>query len=316
LETRSSLARLAALGATEDQREEEVLFLILTSGTTPGRVTIVAPVQPDDLSREDVRWRVGMCLLDAEERLARETNSTPSIGVISGSLAAEFTSGQVAPDLAEVALREAWEARPLLAMGSLRLVTVSVPEVDLPFQKTPPHGLPTTKPVIATDIRNVAFRLGLSLIDTLAAARRSGLPVLEDTIDAGVEESLRKLLKLEPRNTPQRPPTAPSPSASTIGTATILPGSPQDIASRMLAKLVRDKRFGSNATARDNVCSHRFADNEKAIAKKLLSKLIKRGILLSRDGRARISINPDRMVDVKQLIAHTFSDLSLFEDAD
>jgi hypothetical protein len=257
-----------------------------------------------------------MCLLDAAERLSRETNSLASTGLLSGSLATELTSAQVGPDLAEVVLKEAWEARPSLADASLKLVTVLVPGVDPPFKRVALQRADTMKPVLATDIRNVASRLRLPLLDTLAAARRSGLPVLEDTIEAGVEESLRKLLKLDSLDKNKNGKTSSSPSARTAEPKAPAPGSPEDIASRMLEKLVRDKRFGSNATARDNVCGHRFADNEKATAKRLLSKLIKRGILLSQDGRGRISINPDRKSDVSQLIGRTYTDPTLFDDVD
>jgi hypothetical protein len=323
---RSSRSGLAAAFATSGTPRSVVTFLILAEESAPGLITIVGPSAPSDLGSPDARWRLVACLLDAAERVARETNSIATIGILFGSVAVTLTPCHVPPELADVALREAWDARPTLTGAPFTLATELVALSSAPLE---PLQLQVKEPLNAQadDIRAVSARLRLTVFDTMAALRNAGLPLADDHVDPGVEDSLKKLLKIRTRDREMIPgnshPTAetrrakiPANSHPTPETRQDHPRSemPQLLASRLLRKLLRDRRFGSHATTVDNVCSHNFRDDEKAIIKQLVTRLLRAGIIVSQGGRGKIALAPHRIDDVKQIIAGTHQDRALFDD--
>ena len=285
---------------------------LFTSARDSGRLVAVVPLEPADLDGNDFRWRLGACLLDAAERVAPELDSSIGIGTVSGSLAVELRPWSVEADLFEVALREAWDARPALAAASLALAVDVVPELEPTFElvvleePAPPANAPRN------DLRAVAKRLELNLPDLIASLRASGLPMRDDAVDDGFEESLRELLKgPAPHEAPPSSSTPPHPGASQP-TAAAAPSSARVIASRVLGKLVRDRRFGSRSTNEASVWGHHFADNEKAPARELVRRFKRMGIFLSKTGDT-VSIDPRRMDDVHRIIQMTWNEPGLFD---
>ena len=172
-----------------------VPIALFTSEAANGRLIVVVPVAPTDLDAADVRWRLGACLFDAAERVAREVSSTVTAGAVFGSLAVELRPWAVEAELFQVALEEAWEARPSLAASGLAIASEVILDHEPPFESIALEEPVAPDGVAQNDVRGVARRLGLSLADLIASLSASGLPVHDDLVEDGVEDSLRELLQ-------------------------------------------------------------------------------------------------------------------------
>jgi hypothetical protein len=289
--------------------------VVLAPDDVEGRLILVAPIAPEDIEGDDdVLWRIGAFLFDTSERAAREMDAAVTVGEAVRCLAVELRPWGAEPELIEIAIREAWEARPSL-MSSLSLTWDLIPGVDPPFRATDvesegeggsPGGPPT-----GGSVRVVARRLGLPLADLVAGLRGSGLPFHDDAMDAGVEQSLRRLLQLDFLEQ--------APVEANLGAAASDPlldrSSPAMIARRILTKLLRDNRIGGRHARAENVWGHHFADDEKDLAREITERLIRRGLLLLKGpGRDRISIDPRRIADAQSIIDLRCDDRTLFEE--
>ncbi len=103
--------------------------------------------------------------------------------------------------------------------------------------------------------------------------------------------------------TPARPAPAEEPSSN------------NDIARRMLQKLLRDRRVGARHTRMDNAWGHHFSDGEKSAARVVAEFLEKEGILMPKlnEGSHHISIDPRRLRDVGEIVDGTWSRIALLE---
>jgi hypothetical protein len=303
---------LDGLRATEISR---VHIVVVAAPCTPGRLLLLAPLAPEDAERgDDVRWRVASFLFDAAERAAREMDADVTIGRALDCLVADLRPWGAEPELVGIALQEAWEARPTLAAAPLTMGWELVPGVELPVVPFEQDAEAVKSVVGASatggDLRTVARRLRLPLADLIAGLQGAGLPFPDDSIDAGVEESIRQLLHLEEE---------PKPAIATRGEVTAGPSvdssSSEGIARRLLQKLLRDARIGGRHTNAAHVWGHHFADDEKDLAREIMSRLVRRGILLSKrkPSGEHVSIDPRRMDDVKRIVDLKYTDSSLYE---
>ncbi|MBN1774740.1 MAG: hypothetical protein JXB32_26010 [Deltaproteobacteria bacterium] len=276
---------------------------------------LVAPIPQADLSADndagDIRTRVACAFWHAAERAAREiaVRDVPAeYGSVHGLMAVRF--GPCDGDLLGVLLDETWSGRPTLeALGiepHLEVVRSMVPA----FESEEPDEDPAASVAADADggpggaIRDVARRLGLSLRDLVVTLQNTGLPFPDDTVEPGIEESLRVLLGDAQPPSPSEPsgqtpqPLAPPPPRS--------PG--QDVAARMLAKLVRDRRIGGRHTRVESAYAHHFEDAEKALARRVADYLEKERILLPKqnEGSHHVSVNPRRLPDVGRIIEGTW----------
>jgi hypothetical protein len=97
----------------------------------------------------------------------------------------------------------------------------------------------------------------------------------------------------------QRPPTEP-PREPLQGAGAV--------ASRLLSKLLRDRRIGARHTRVEHAYGHHFADEEKALARRVTEFLERDGILIFKlnEGAHHVSVNPRRLRDVGQIINGTW----------
>lgn len=306
----------AALDRSGRKEAAQLGLVVLVPDDPVGRLVLVVPVAAEDIERDDLSWRIATFLFDTAERAAKEVDATVIVGSSSGCLAVELRPWAVEPELIDIAVQDAWNARPSLAAAFLSVSCELVPGVDPPFEaieaEEDVHILPG--PASGGDLRHVATRLGLSLADLIASLCASGLPFPDDVIDAGAEESLRALLHYHTQDEHrlEEETATPSPAASAP-----LPdrSSPPMIARRLLERLLRDTRIGGRYTAERNVWGHHFADDEKDVARELMRRLVRCGILLSRSkpGGDYVSIDPRRIDDVQRLIELNWNDPSLFK---
>lgn len=292
--------------------------VVLVPDDPEGRLVLVVPVAPDDIERDDkMLWRIGAFVFDAAERAAREMDAAVTVGETAGCLAVNLRPWAAEPELVEVALQEAWEARPSL-VSALSLAREIVPGVDPPFRAIEldsDAGARPIGPAMGGDVRTVANRLGLHLADLIAGLRGSGLPFPDDSMEPGVEESLRRLLDVGAEDEPSSEVhlAEPGPSAQSPDRS-----SPPMVAQRILAKLLRDHRIAGRHTEVENAWGHHFADDEKDLAREITRRLIRRGILLlkAKPGGDHISIDPRRIAEVHKIVDLRCPEPSLFEGLD
>jgi hypothetical protein len=291
-----------------------VPILVVAAPGSPTRLLLLAPLAPEDAERgDDLQWRVAAFLFDAAERAAREMDANVSVGRAADCLAVDLRPWGAEPELVGIALQEAWDMRPSLSGASMIMSWELLPGVDPPFIPVEPDSEVLERrlvgPAVGGDLRTVARRLRLPLPDLVASLQGAGLPFPDDYVDVGVEESVRQLLNLEtePDVTPA-PETVPPPPGSA-------PSSPPMIARRILQKLLRDSRIGGRHTEAQNVWGHHFADDEKDVAREIMDRLVRRGILMSlrKPGGEHVSIDPRCIDDVKRIIELIWSDASLYE---
>lgn len=297
-----------------------VSTLVLAADDPEGRLILVTPITPADVDAEDdLRWRIASFVFDAAERAAREMDATVTRGVAAGCLAVELRPWGAEPELVEIAIQDAWDARPSLARGSLSLIRDLVPSMDAGFLADEDDAADDDEPPKAPsedaaggDLRTVSRRLGMTLDDLVASLYGSGLPFPDDRIESGVEESLRKLLGMD-LGTRSRPKLPEPKLAAVPQVSEPARSSPPAIAKRLLAKLLRDGRIGGRHTAAANVWGHHFADDEKDVAREVTEQLVRRGILIAKrkPGGEHLSIDPRRIDEVQKIVLGS-ADPSLF----
>ncbi len=126
-------------------------------------------------------------------------------------------------------------------------------------------------------------------------------------IEVGAEASLRLIvggpeqLELPDRQADERVAVA-APAAPAA------PASGRDVAARMLGKLLRDRRIGARHTRIEHAYAHHFADEEKALARRVAEFLEHDGILLPKlnEGAHHISVNPRRLREVGEIVCGTW----------
>jgi hypothetical protein len=310
------------------------------SSVAAGGTTLVAPVRaplstgtagPDRLA-----VRVALAFWHAAERAARELAGADAVvehGQLSGSLAVRV--GAFDAGLLPLLLDETWSSRPALEDLGIERGFEVVEGVDPGFEvenldtsgddevlAVAAGGLPA-----GASLPEVAERLRLSLHDLVATLYDRGLPFPDDTVDAGTEETLRALLGENhgpeaPAGSAasgidgQPPVSAADGAASDEGEAR--PEGPlgtANIASRMLRKLLIDRRVGGRHTRIENAYGHHFSDQEKLIARRVAEWLEKEGIFMPKlnEGSHHISINPRRLREVGQIIEGTWERKSQFD---
>lgn len=279
-----------------------VLLVVPDGG---GRLVLIAPTASDALDAEEaIRWRLGAFVVDAAERGAREMDASVTIGRVGRCFAVELRPWGAEPELIGLLLQEAWESRPMFAEFALSMSWDSLYGIDPPFEPIESDG-EDSRPGEAHDpsggdIRAVALRIGVSLADVIAALVGAGLPFPNDTIDVGVEESLRELVGIE-----SAPNLLVAGERATVQLASFPDKStPPMIVRRILAKLLRDSRIGGRHTSVDHVWGHHFSPDEKDLAREVTRRLVTSGILMVRrkTGSEHVSIDPRRMDDVRALI--------------
>lgn len=301
-----------ALDELRTPEPERVTLHVLANDEPERGVTLVLPMSPGDIEApDDTRWRLAAFLYDSAERAAREMGSSVCTGEVMGSLAAEIRPWPADPELVVVALREAWEARPTLG-ASFLLAHELVAGVEPPIESAEAdfNGQDqAVGPAVGGSLRSVAARLGIPIPDLVATLAANGLPFPDDRIDSMVEQSLRAVLHITPE------PAADVSSAAGPAVPAVDSSSPPAIARRALIKLVRSHRIGGRYSEADNVWGHHFADNEKDLAREVIFRLVRAGILqaVRKSGKDFISIDPRRMSDVQCLIELRSNDASLFD---
>lgn len=315
------------------------------SSVAAAGTTLVAPVRaplttgtagPDRLA-----VRIALAFWHAAERAARELAGAGAVvehGQLAGSLAVRV--GPFDAGLLPLLLDETWSSRPALEDLGIERGFEVVEGVDPGFEvenldasgdvealAAAAGGLP-----MGASLPDVAERLRLSLHDLVATLYDRGLPFPDDTIDTGTEETLRALLG-ENHGEPQHAGApAGSGAAGTEGQPAIAatdgatsddsdarpegPLGTASIASRMLRKLLIDRRVGGRHTRIENAYGHHFSDQEKLIARRVAEWLEKEGIFMPKlnEGSHHISINPRRLREVGQIIEGTWERKSQFDE--
>lgn len=283
-------------------------------------MTLVAPLPADgDFAAESVAMRVACAFWQAAERAATELGEQCVVedGTVAGLLAVRLP---FQPDAAllEVLLAETISRRPSLEALGVEPEFELADGVRPSFVAAEPGELEAAAAGGESDgttLPEVAVRLGLSLRDLVAVLHEHGLPFVDDAVDAGEEETLRLLLggapALDAEALDERPPaeSAREPGADPSGDpATEGLSGHLDIASRLLGKLLRDRRVGGRHTRLDNACGHHFSDGEKPIARRIAEWMEKDGIFIPKnnEGSHHISINPRRLRDVSAIIDGTW----------
>lgn len=265
--------------------------------------------------------RIACSFWQAAERACREltgAEATVEHGQVAGALAVRI--GHVDAGLVQLLLDETWACRPglkRLEIGhGFEVVEGELPAFDpdlLPDEADAAAEPAEVGPPSAAragagwlSLPAVARRLRLSLRDLVALLTDRGIPFNDDQIDAGTEDTLRALLGEGAAGEPTA--VAGRAGGSEDGLAAPAPdgglASPRAIASRMLSKLLRDRRVGGRHTRIENAYGHHFSDGEKDLARRVAEWLEKDGILLPKlnEGSHHISINPRRLRDVGQII--------------
>ncbi len=275
-----------------------------------GTTTLVAPIAvAAPLPTGSVITRIACAFWQAAERAATELGGRCTVedGAVGGLLAVRFPLQQDAA-LLEVLIDETISTRPSLdAMGiepafeMAENIAVRFDAVD--EEKASSDTAASGGVEGGRSLPEVAARLGLSLRDAVAALHDAGLPFLDDDVEPGAEDTLRVLLGEVP---------APALEAEASPPLDVTPAAAGEIplagnialASRMLAKLLRDRRVGGRHTRMDNAWGHHFADEEKQPARLVAEWLERDGIFLSKDNEHshHISINPRRLRDVHEII--------------
>jgi hypothetical protein len=83
------------------------------------------------------------------------------------------------------------------------------------------------------------------------------------------------------------------------------PWSPPAVASRLLARLLRDHRIGGRHTRVEHAWGHHFSDEERPLARDLVERFQREGLLLSKvsEGAAHVSINPRKLREVGAILS-------------
>ena len=321
-------------------------FIAFGSG---GQTMLVAPVRSAVVAtsaRDDIPGRIALAFWHAGERAAREwrrsdgsaespaenlpeTIETIEHGQVAGAVAVRTTAFD--GDALQILFEETWASREILEQSGIEPAFETVSEsiahlgpvweadaadtADESVERAAAGGAPS-----GTFLPEVARRIGLSAHDLVALLHDRGLPFNDDSVDAGVEETLRRLLGegFAEHDEPQAKTAQPDAAVIAEGGAG-KDGDDEDahppgplgasgVASRMLKKLLRDRRVGGRHTRIEHAYGHHFSDEEKDLARRVAEWLEKEGIFIPKlnEGAHHISINPRRLREVGQIIDGTW----------
>lgn len=294
---------------TEKAAWLSVPVLISTRG---GDLMVVVPLDAE-IEGEGLGWRVITTICHAMENAARDLLGAgavpPVFGAVGGYMAARL-AGNVERELFELLLGDAWLERPTLAAHKIIIVPETAPALDFtPFGESDEEAR-LGAPANGGTLPEVGRRLGLALHELVASLVAHGMPFKDDYVEAGVESSLRDLLGLGT----VRP--AAEPAAALAATALVQPdrSSPLVIASRVLAKLLRDGRVGGRHTRVEHAFAHGFSDQEKQIARHVVDRLLVMGLLRKKlnEGSFHVYIDPRRLREVWAIINLEWRDERVF----
>ncbi|MCK9463731.1 MAG: cold shock domain-containing protein [Proteobacteria bacterium] len=293
---RSEVARYAeALDAAE-----KTVRIAIPVAVAAARQQVVAalPLLSADLLR-DPCWRVAAAFANAMEQAARdvveEEGGPPLYGEVDRCIAARL-AGDLDVELFELLLGEAWVARPTLTELGIVFEVEKAPSLEFALRDTDDHNHDADEPE-GGSLPAMAVRLGLSLSEAVAALIAHGMPFPDDTVEPGVEASLRTLLGASTEEEVRE--ELPAATITRIDRS-----SPAAIASRMLLKLLRDGRVGGRHTRIEHAYGHHFADNEKQIAHRVAERLLVMGILRKKlnEGTFHVYIDPRKLREVWAII--------------
>lgn len=297
-----------AVDRTEKAAPLAVPVLLSTRG---GALTAVVPLDAE-IDGEGLGWRVVATICHAMENAARDllgANAVPPVYGEVGDCMAARLAGPVDRELFELLLGDAWLERPTLGSHQVILVTETAPALDFtPFGESdmePQLGAPAS----GGPLPNVGRRLGLALYEIVAALVAHGMPFRDDNVEAGVESSLRDLLGLGAVRPSAEPQLAAGPSGAAPGRSAAAV-----IASRVLAKLLRDGRVGGRHTRVEHAFAHGFTDQEKPIARHVVDRLLVMGLLRKKlnEGSFHVYIDPRRLREVWAIINLEWQDERVF----
>jgi cold shock CspA family protein len=302
-----------------------VRFVLFPHSPEDGGAVLVAPLETNAPSADaDDQVHVACAFWQAAERAAREIGSgdeaAPEYGAVGGCAAVRLPRCDAG--LLEVLLDETWSDRPTLEATGLDLALEVVEGVEAPFEPEPEDEPPAESVPLdeATSgghgIIGVARRLALSPRDLVVMLQNTGLPFHDDAITPGVEESLRILLGEIPAQAAGQTPEIVVEAVEPAAPVAPPRSAAHDVAARMLGKLLRDRRIGARHTRVEHAYGHHFADEEKALARRVAEYLEKEGFFIPKlnEGSHHVSVNPRRLREVGEILAGTWARSAEFDE--